>query len=155
MSEHRATIAWKSAATSDDFRKGKYSREHTWTFDGGITVPGSPSPSVVPAPWSNASYVDPEEAYVASISSCHMLTFLYVAAKAGFVVTSYRDEAVGTLAKTDQGVAWIDRVTLSPDIGYGGDKLPTAADSEHLHHAAHAGCFIANSVKTEIVVSPR
>src|SRR4051812_18824565 len=108
MSEHRATIAWKCAALDDDFRKGKYSREHTWTFDGGITVPGSPSPSVVPAPWSNASYVDPEEAYVASISSCHMLTFLYVAAKAGFVVSSYRDDAVGTLSKTDQGVAWID-----------------------------------------------
>ena len=152
MSEHRATITWKSAATPEDFRKGRYSREHSWTFDGGITVPASPSPAVVPAPWSNVSYVDPEEAYVASISSCHMLTFLYVAAKAGFVVDSYRDDAVGTMGKTERGAAWVARVVLAPQISYAGDKQPTPEDIARLHHAAHDGCFIASSVKTEIVV---
>ncbi|MDB4957772.1 MAG: OsmC/Ohr family protein [Myxococcales bacterium] len=153
MSEHRATITWKSAASGDDFRKGRYSREHTWVFDGGLTVPGSPSPHVVPVPWSNPAHVDPEEAYVASISSCHMLTFLYVAAKAGFVVESYRDDAVGVMAKNERGASWIARVTLTPRIAYAGDKQPSAEDLARLHHAAHDGCFIANSIKTEVVVA--
>jgi organic hydroperoxide reductase OsmC/OhrA len=152
MSEHRATIEWAAAVSPDDFKKGRYSREHRWTFDGGVVVDGSSSPSVVPLPWSNPKHVDPEEAYVASISSCHMLTFLYVAAKAGFVVTAYRDEAIGQMTKTAQGVAWISRVTLAPQITYG-DRHPTADELAHLHHAAHEGCFIANSVKTEIVVA--
>ena len=91
MSEHRATIEWTGGGSAGDFLKLRYTREHRWTFDGGLTVDASASPSVVPAPWSNAKAVDPEEAYVASISSCHMLTFLYVAAKAGFAVASYRD----------------------------------------------------------------
>src|SRR5437773_5968957 len=93
MSEHKATISWKR--TSPDFLKGKYSREHTWTFDGGTTVPASPSPSVVPVPYSNPANVDPEEAFVASVSSCHMLTFLYLACQRGFQVDSYDDEAAG------------------------------------------------------------
>ena len=152
MSEHRAIIEWTAAVSPDDFRKGRYSRAHRWTFDGGITVEGSSSPSVVPPPWSNPANVDPEEAYVASISSCHMLTFLFVAAKAGFTVTAYRDEAVGVMTKTAQGVAWVSRVTLAPRISYG-DRAPTADELAHLHHAAHDGCFIANSVKTEIVVA--
>lgn len=133
--------------------KGKYSREHTWAFDGGVTVPASPSPSVVPVPWSNPAHVDPEEAFVASIASCHMLTFLYVAAKAGFVVASYRDEAIGVMTKNERGVAWVSKVTLAPEIAYAGDKQPSAAEIATLHHAAHDGCFIANSVKTEIVVA--
>jgi organic hydroperoxide reductase OsmC/OhrA len=153
MSEHRATIEWTGAASPADFVRGRYSREHRWTFDGGAAVDGSASPSVVPAPWSNPHHVDPEEAYVASISSCHMLTFLYVAAKAGFVVAHYRDEAVGVMTKTAQGVAWISRVTLSPRITYAGDKQPTPDDVARMHHAAHEGCFIASSVKTEIVVA--
>src|SRR6187551_1761631 len=95
--QHKAIISWKFSG--QDFVKGRYSREHTWTFDGGVTVPASPAPSVVPAPWSNPAHVDPEEAYVASIASCHMLTFLWVAGRRGFVVTSYRDHAVGTMAK--------------------------------------------------------
>lgn len=152
MSEHRATIEWTGGGSAGDFLKLRFTREHRWTFDGGLTVDGSASPSVVPAPWSNARNVDPEEAYVASISSCHMLTFLYVAAKAGFAVASYRDEAVGVMTKTSAGVAWVSRVTLSPQIAYAGDKQPTADDVARLHHAAHEGCFIANSVKTEIVV---
>src|ERR1700756_447927 len=93
MSEHKATISWQR--TSDDFLKGKYSREHTWTFDGGLTVPASPAPAVVPAPWSNPANVDPEEAFVAAISSCHMLTYLYLASKQGFQLDSYDDEASG------------------------------------------------------------
>jgi len=150
MSEHKALIRWNR--TSPDFLKGKYSREHTWTFDGGVTVPASPSPSVVPAPYSNPAHVDPEEAYVASISSCHMLTFLHLASKAGFQVDSYEDEAVGVMTKNEKGVPWVSTVTLHPKISYGGDKVPTPADEEQLHHLAHEQCFIANSIKTAVTV---
>lgn len=150
MSEYKATIKWQR--TSPDFLKGKYSREHTWTFDGGVSVPASSSPSVVPVPYSNPAHVDPEEAFVASISSCHMLTFLYLAAKQGFQIDRYEDEAVGVMAKNEQGVPWVSRVTLNPEIVYSGDKLPTAADEKHLHHLAHEQCFIANSIKTEVEV---
>lgn len=153
MADHRATITWQGSAAPADFVKGKYSREHVWTFDGGVTVPASPSPSVVPAPWSNAAHVDPEEAFVASISSCHMLSFLYVAAKAGFAVASYRDEAIGVMTKNERGVPWVSKVTLAPAIELAGDRQPSAEDLAKLHHAAHEACFIANSVKTEIVVA--
>ena len=153
MSEHKATIKWAREGAPDDFAKGKYSRAHTWGFDGGVTVPASPSPSVVPAPWSSPAAVDPEEAYVASISSCHMLTFLYLAQKQGFVVESYEDQAVGVMTKSERGATpWVSLVTLHPTIVYGGEKRPTAADEEQLHHEAHEQCFIANSVKTEISV---
>jgi len=152
MSEYRVTIEWTGHAAPDDFLKGRYSREHRWSFDGGAVVDASASPSVVRTPWSNPSNVDPEEAFVASISSCHMLTFLYLAAKAGFVVASYRDEAVGVMTKTAGGVEWVSHVTLAPRIDYAGDKRPTADELAKLHHAAHHDCFIANSVKTEIVV---
>src|SRR3974390_1034858 len=100
MSTHTAIIKWNRS--TPDFLKGRYSREHTWTFDGGLTVPASPSPSVVPAPWSNPAHVDPEEAYIASISSCHMLTFLWLASRKGFQVDSYHDEAVGVMAKNER-----------------------------------------------------
>jgi len=102
MSEHKATITWKH--TSPEFLKGKYSREHSWTFDGGLTIPASPAPSVVPTPYSNPAHVDPEEACVASISSCHMLTFLYVASRQGFQADSYKDEAIGVMTKNEKGV---------------------------------------------------
>ncbi len=151
MSDHVATIEWATSATAEDFIKGRYSREHTWRFDGGVAVAASPSPSVVPAPWSSAANVDPEEAYVASISSCHMLTFLYVASKAGVVVASYRDDAIGTMTKVAGGTPWISRVRLMPTIAYGG-RQPTPDEVAQLHHAAHDGCFIAASVKTEILV---
>ncbi len=150
MSEHKAIIKWKCA--SPDFLKGKYSREHTWSFDGGITVAASSSPTVVPVPFSNPANVDPEEAFVASISSCHMLTYLYLAGRQGFQVDSYEDEAVGVMTKNEQGVPWISQVTLSPQIVYGSGKPPTPADEERLHHLAHEQCFIANSIKTEVVV---
>ena len=150
MSEHKAIIQWKNQGP--DFLKGKYSREHTWTFDGGISVPASPSPAAVPAPWSNPGNVDPEEAYVAAISSCHMLTFLWVACKQGFQVQSYRDEAIGVMTKNERGIPWVSSVTLHPRIEYGGAKHPTPVDVERLHHLAHEQCFIANSVKTAVVV---
>jgi organic hydroperoxide reductase OsmC/OhrA len=152
MAEHKAIIKWER--TSPDFLKGKYSREHTWSFDGGVTVPASSSPSVVPLPYSNPANVDPEEAFIASISSCHLLTFLFLASRAGFRVDSYVDEAVGFMTKNEQGVPWVSAVTLKPKIVYGGDKLPQPADIERLHHLAHEQCFIANSVKTAITVSP-
>lgn len=152
MSEHKATIRW--ARNGPDFLKGKYSREHTWTFDGGLTVPASPAPSVVPAPWSNTASVDPEEAFVAAISSCHMLTFLWVASKEGFVADSYEDAAVGVMTKNERGATWVSRVTLRPRIVWSGDKRPAPADMDRLHHRAHEECFIANSIKTEVVVAP-
>jgi organic hydroperoxide reductase OsmC/OhrA len=151
MSEHKAIIRWK--CSSPDFLKGKYSREHTWTFDGGATLQASSSPSVVPVPHSNPAHVDPEEAYVASLSSCHMLTFLYLAGRKGFQVDSYEDEAIGLMAKNEKGIPWVSTVTLKPKIVYNGEKRPTAAEEEQLHHGAHEQCFIANSVKTEIIVA--
>jgi organic hydroperoxide reductase OsmC/OhrA len=150
MSTHTAIIKWNRS--SPDFLKGKYSREHTWTFDGGLTIPASPSPSVVPAPYSNAANIDPEEAFVAAISSCHMLTYLFLACQKGFQVDSYHDEAVGHMTKNDRGVAWVSSVDLHPQIAYSGDKLPMPADEEHLHHAAHEQCFIANSIRTAVTV---
>lgn len=150
MSEHIAVIHWQN--TGEDFLRGKYSREHTWTFDGGAVVPASPTPAVVPAPWSNPALVDPEEAFVASLSSCHMLTFLYVAGRQGFVVEAYEDHAVGTMTKNEKGIPWISRVTLRPRITYRGEKQPTPEQADQLHHTAHEQCFIANSVKTEVVV---
>ena len=151
MSEHKATIRWQR--TSPDFLKGRYSREHTWAFDGGVTISASASPSVVPAPWSNPAFVDPEEAYVASISSCHMLTFIYLAGRQGFQVDSYEDEAIGIMSKNEKDVPWISSVTLQPRIAYSGDKLPAPADQERLHHLAHEQCFIANSIKTQVTVT--
>jgi organic hydroperoxide reductase OsmC/OhrA len=150
VSNHKAMISWKR--TSEEFLKGKYSREHTWTFDGGLVVQASPSPSVVPAPYSNAAYVDPEEAFVASLSSCHMLTFLYLAGRKGFQVDSYDDEAVGVVTKNERKLPWVSTVTLNPRIVFSGAKLPTRAEEEHLHHESHEQCFIANSVKTEVLV---
>jgi organic hydroperoxide reductase OsmC/OhrA len=152
MAEHKATVRWTLPGDGDAFLKGRYSREHTWTFDGGVTVPASPAPSVVPAPYSNPAHVDPEEAFVASIASCHMLTFLYVAMREGFVVERYEDEAVGVMRKNERGAVWVAAVTLHPRIVYGGEKRPTAEEVDHLHHLAHEQCFIANSVKTEVRV---
>jgi len=149
MSEHRARIAWKS---SGDFARGKYSREHTWSFDGGQTLTASSSPSAVPVPLSNPAGVDPEEAFVASLSSCHMLTFVWLAWKQGFAVDAYVDDAVGHMTKNAKGVFWVSRVELRPQITWAGDKRPSPAELEALHHAAHEQCFISNSVKTEVAV---
>jgi organic hydroperoxide reductase OsmC/OhrA len=149
MSEHKATVRWNA---SGDFTKGKFSREHTWSFDGGLTLTASASPAVVPPPLSNPAGIDPEEAFVASLSSCHMLTFLFVAYRKGFTIAAYEDEAVGRLAKNEAGNLWVSEVVLSPKITYVGDKRPTEAEEDALHDAAHHQCFIANSVTTKITV---
>ena len=149
MSEHKATIRW--TFSQGDFLKGSYSREHTWTFDGGMTVAASSSPAAVKIPFSNPANVDPEEAYVASLSSCHMLTYLYVASRKGFEISSYEDDAVGVMTKNERGIPWVSSVVLHPRITYGA-KTPTHEEEEQMHHSAHEQCFIANSVKTEIKV---
>jgi len=151
MSEHKATIRW--AQDQGEFLKGSYSRVHTWSFDGGVTVPASSSPAAVRVPLSNPANVDPEEAFVASIASCHMLTFLWAAYRAKVDVLAYEDDAVGIMTKNEQGVPWVSEVTLRPRITYAGAP-PDDALLARLHHDAHAGCFIANSVKTEIRVAP-
>lgn len=150
MSEHKAIIKWRGP--QGDFLKGTYSREHTWTFDGGVTVPASSSPAAVRIPFSNPANVDPEEAFVASISSCHMLTYLYVASRKGFEVVDYEDEAVGVMTKNERGTPWVSSVALHPRIRYSPVKTPTAEEEDQLHHLAHEQCFIANSVRTEIKV---
>jgi organic hydroperoxide reductase OsmC/OhrA len=152
MAQHQATVRW--TRTSEEFLKGKYSRVHEWAFDGGIVVAASPAPSVVPAPWSDTKAVDPEEAFVASLASCHLLTFLWLAGKAGFTVDRYEDVALGQLGKNERGVPWVARVELRPRISFGGDKQPTAEQLADLHHKSHEQCYIANSVKTEVVVLP-
>jgi len=151
MSQHKAKIEWK--APSPEFRLGKYTREHTWSFDGGLKVPASASPAVVPLQYCNPANVDPEEAFVAAISSCHMLTFLHVARLAGFQIDSYEDEAVGEMGKNERGVAWVSIVTLNPKIVYAGDKQPTHEQETTLHHKAHDGCFISQSIKTAVKVT--
>ena len=150
MAGYTATIDW-SLKPGEDFVAGRYSRGHTIAFDGGVTIAGSSSPSVVPLPWSVAEAVDPEEMLVAALSNCHMLTFLHKACEAGFVVTRYRDEAAGVMRKTAEGKIALTKVTLRPDIAFEG-AAPDAAQLAALHHAAHENCFIASSVKTEVVV---
>jgi len=150
MSEHKARIQWRH--TQGEYLKGTFSREHTWLFDGGLTVPASASPSVVRPPFSNPANVDPEEAFVASLSSCHMLTYLYVASRKGFEISSYEDDAVGTMTKNEHGIPWISTVVLHPRVSYAG-RQPTPEEEAELHHAAHDHCFIANSVKTDVRVA--
>lgn len=151
MSTYTAIIDW--AWDGGDFTKHRYSREHTLDF-GGMTVRGSASPHIVPLPWSRPDAVDPEAGFTASISSCHMLWFLDVAARAGFTVASYRDAAEGTLAKREDGKLVMTRVVLRPAVTFAGDRQPTRDELDHLHHRAHEECFIANSVKTEVVIEP-
>ena len=149
--EYTATVVWKRGE-NEAFSDNKYSRGHQWSFDGGITVSGSSSPSVVPLPLSREDAVDPEEAFVAAISSCHMLTFLGIAAKKRFVVDLYEDMAVGHMTPNDNGKLFVSKVTLDPVIEFSGEKRPTPEQIVDMHHLAHKECFIANSVLTEIVV---
>ena len=151
MSTYTATIRW-SRNGAEGFARGQYSRAHSWEFDGGVTVPASPSPHIVPKPWSDLNAVDPEETFVASLASCHMLFFVDLARRAGFVVDSYVDEAEGVLDKRADGKMWMSGVTLRPRVDWSGDKRPSEADIADLHHKAHDACFIANSVTTEIRV---
>ncbi len=150
MSTHAAEVRWE--LRGEDFRAGKYSREHVWIFDGGVTVPASASPHVVREPYSNPAHVDPEEAFVAAIASCHLLTFVHVASRKGVVVRRYTDSAVGSLTKNERGVPWVSKVVLRPRVEYAEDGAPSPALEAELHRAAHEQCFIASSVKTEIVV---
>jgi organic hydroperoxide reductase OsmC/OhrA len=150
MSTYTATIRW-SRDGAEGFAKGQYSRAHQWAFDGGAVVPASPSPHVVPAPWSNAAGVDPEEAFVASLASCHMLFFVDFARRAGLVIDDYVDEAEGVLEKRGDGKMAMTRVTLRPRVSWAGEP-PDNAQIADLHHRAHEACFIANSVTTEVKV---
>jgi organic hydroperoxide reductase OsmC/OhrA len=149
--EHLATVRWERGDAV--FSDGRYSRAYTLTFDGGVMVPGSPSPSIVPLPYSREDAVDPEEAFVAAVSSCHMLTFLHLASKKRYVVDSYNDHAVGVMTKNERGKLFVSKITLDPKIVFSGEKPPTAEQIAELHHLAHEECFIANSVITEIVVA--
>lgn len=148
MSEYAATVTWDRGA--QPFADNKYSRGHRWIFDGGLEVPASSSPDIVPLPLSVAENVDPEEAFVASISSCHMLFFLSLAQARGFVVDSYVDHAVGVMSKRRDGKTAMTHVTLRPQARYSGEKLPNIEQLRRLHDRAHALCFIANSVTTKI-----
>ena len=152
MAQHTATITWQRG--DQPFVDNRYSRRHTWQFDGGVVVPGSSSPHVVPLPMSDASAVDPEEAFVAALASCHMLVFLSIAAKRKFRVDRYFDQAVGVMEKNADGKLAITRVTLRPEIIFSGDTRPTADELTQMHHEAHEECFIANSVKTAVRCEP-
>jgi organic hydroperoxide reductase OsmC/OhrA len=149
MSEHKITLTWKRGDTPFEYQK--YSRDHTWKFDGGHEMQASAAPAYL----GNPKFVDPEEAFVASLSSCQMLTFLAVACKKKFVLDEYVDEAVGHMEKNAEGKLAITRVTLRPQLKFSGDKQPAAEEIEEMNHMAHEQCFIANSVKTEITIEAR
>jgi organic hydroperoxide reductase OsmC/OhrA len=150
MSIHTASVIWERPETAK-FVDNRYSRAHRWEFDGGAVVSASSSPAVVPVPLSDPAGVDPEEAFVASLSSCHMLWFLFFAAKGGFVVDAYRDAAVGHMEKTSDGSQWMARVVLKPDVQFSG-AAPDPDAMAAMHDKAHHACFIANSVKTVVTV---
>lgn len=151
MSSFGAEVIWKRKE-GEIFTDRRYSRGHVWRFDGGIEVLASSSPHVVPLPYSVAENVDPEEAFVAALSSCHMLFFLHFASDAGLVIDHYCDAAIGKMEKVD-GKTMITKVTLRPDVRYGGTQTDADLIAD-LHHRAHEACFLANSVKSEIVVEP-
>ena len=150
MSTYTATVSWTRGTQA--YTDGKYSRAHKWRFDGGVEVPGSSSPHVVRPPLSEVAAVDPEEAFVASLSSCHMLFFLDFARRGGFVLDSYEDNAEGVLAKGADGRMAMTVVTLRPRVVFSGEKRPAREEIDDLHHRSHEACFIANSVKTEVRV---
>jgi organic hydroperoxide reductase OsmC/OhrA len=150
MSEYHATISWSHKG--DGFLDNKYSRIHDWRFDGGQTIRASASPHIVPEPWADGDLVDPEEAFVASIASCHMLFFLSLAAHRGWQVEEYQDTASGLLADRGDGKLAMTEVRLQPSIRFSPDSSPEPTQIEALHHAAHERCFIANSVHTRITI---
>jgi organic hydroperoxide reductase OsmC/OhrA len=154
MSEYFSTVKWRRDS-DEQYVDNKYSRAHEWSFDGGLTVKASSSPHVVPLPYSVERNVDPEEAFVASLSSCHMLFFLSIAAKRRYIVDSYIDNAVGIMEKDGEGKISMTKVTLRPKVEFSGEKEPTLEQLEKMHHLSHKQCFIAHSVKTEIVTEIR
>jgi organic hydroperoxide reductase OsmC/OhrA len=150
MSQHHATVEWQRRQAK--FLDNQYSREHLWKFDGGAEIPASSSPQVIPVPYSNAEFIDPEEAFVASLSSCHMLWFLSIAAKHNFVVESYIDRAVGVMSKNEEGKLAVTSIHLYPYIIFDQNHLPTQEQIEAMHAEAHHSCFLANSVKAAVIV---
>jgi len=152
MTHYTAEVLW--LRNEGDFAGNRYSRRHLLRFDGGLEVPGSSSPHVVPLPMSDAAALDPEEAFVSSLSSCHMLWFLSIAAKRKFCVDRYFDAAEGVMEKNSEGKVAMTRVTLRPDVEFSGEHQPTREELDSLHHEAHDACFIANSVKTEVRCEP-
>ena len=150
---YTAETLWERG--TQPFLDKRYSRKHLLRFDGGLTVAGSSSPHVVPTPYSDPSAIDPEEALVSALSSCHMLWFLDIASRNGFVVDSYHDEACGVMTPNERKKLWLSSVTLRPQVVFSGDSLPTPADIERMHHEAHDECFIANSVKTDVKIQMR
>ncbi len=152
MSKHAATITWNR--DGQNFTDNRYKRSHVWEFDGGETVRASSSPQVIPVPLSDPSAVDPEEAFVASISSCHMLWFLSIAAKKGFIIEKYDDHAEGVMGKNENGKPAFMEVTLRPHVTYKTGSSPDKKTDRETHHLAHEECFIASSVKTKINIEP-
>lgn len=150
MHQYQAQILWQRG--EQKFSDNLYSRAHEWQFDGGLTVPASSSPLSVPLPMSVAGNVDPEEALVAAASSCHMLFFLWLAARQGFIVDRYTDKAVGIMEQDARGKMAITRITLRPDINFSGELQPTAEQLAALHHQSHEDCYIANSLRAEITI---
>jgi organic hydroperoxide reductase OsmC/OhrA len=152
MTSYTAQTLWLRG--EQNFLDNRYSRKHVLRFDGGTEVAGSSSPHVVKLPYSDATAVDPEEIFVSSLSSCHMLWFLSIAVERKFRVDRYFDAALGIMEKNANGKLFVSVVTLRPDVQFSGEHLPTRADVDAMHHAAHADCFIANSVKTRVVCEP-
>jgi organic hydroperoxide reductase OsmC/OhrA len=152
MHKHTAQIIWHRG--DQDFLDNRYSRKHLIRFDGGVEIVGSSSPHVVPLPLSESAAMDPEEAFVAALSSCHMLWFLSVAAEHRFRIDSYMDAAVGQMGRNSDGKLAMTQVTLHPAVHFSGERTPTFEQIEHMHHEAHEACFIANSVKTTVLCEP-
>ena len=152
MSKYQATIEWRSDGSA--FTDDRYSRAHRWLFDGGIEVPASSSPHIVPVPLSRPDAVDPEEAFVASLASCHMLWFLSLAARGGYRVSAYRDTAVGQMGTNENGKLAITKVTLRPQVEFSDSHLPDPAALRKLHEAAHDSCFLAASVRSQVSCEP-
>jgi organic hydroperoxide reductase OsmC/OhrA len=148
---YNVKVFWKKNL-DEVFIDSQYSRSHTWQFDGGIEVPASSSPEVVPLPMSNEFAIDPEEAFVAALSSCHMLWFLSIAAKENIIVESYEDNAIGVLGKNGDGKLAMTKATLKPKVIFNNKTLPSGEQVDKLHRLAHEKCFIANSVKTKVVI---
>ena len=151
MSEYTAKVIW-NRGSHESYIDNQYSRGHHWIFDGGLTVPASSSPHIVPLPFSVEGNVDPEEAFVASLSSCHMLFFLGIAAKKRWVVDAYTDNAIGVMENDSDGNMAMTKVTLRPKVEFSGEKKPTLKQIEKVHHQSHQECFIANSVKNEVCI---
>jgi organic hydroperoxide reductase OsmC/OhrA len=152
MSNYTAQTLWQRE--DQKFLDNRYSRKHVLRFDGGVEVAGSSSPHVVPLPYSDASAVDPEEMFIASLSSCHMLWFLSVAVRHKFCVDRYFDAASGVMEKNADGKLVVSIVTLRPEVQFSGERLPTREELDAMHNAAHEDCFIANSVKTQVLCEP-